>query len=325
MFGNQIDAFAKRAPSAIAEAGEASASADAKDIQLGDVFHRDSYMGRLFIFPTSNPDLNAMGIRSEWFLVSVSGEVASGHVNAAGEWSLSPSSSLAPGGEFSSMEEALEQVSSSLWGEKLTPTLSLAVDSAVSNNFDGDSDDADSVERYDPQVAAFAAAIPRLDVLRELLVGELEQDSEAGVALDEEQVLVQPEEGTIAQVSPKEHLMGLDESDRLQVQNALIDAVVAAYRQGETTEFVLPPFGVVTVHTEAEYFVLRSDSNGHTVLAATLEGEVLDELEAVEAAMFAEVLRQSEVGETRWATVEAVSINAMEESKQKSQGMEYGD
>lgn len=279
-----------------------------------DVTQDGQYLGRLYIFPTTNSNFIAIGIEKEWFLAHVEGEfVISGYINTNGQWSLSPHQSLQLSEEYTTQSAIFDRVFSPEYIQNVLASsnleLSLAAkDIAIvndsSNNNDGESGEGQPMKFDNKLMVDWNAMIPHLDVLRELLVCEVERE-EFSAQFEEEQ----PNELAV-------------ETERLKVQDTLIDSVLEEYQEQETTEFMLPPFGIVTVHAEEEYFVLRSENDGQTILVASLDGEVIEELSQTDAVKFEEVLKQLEVEATKWLDTNSNLIG--QESKQV-QDVEYGD
>lgn len=395
-----------------------------------DVTCDEQYLGRLYVFPTNDPALSALGIEKEWFLAHEPGDfVVSGHVNALGEWCVSPHKSLEPSLEFTSQADVFnkvfspdyerevlavqEMLSKEMLAQKMLvketlsqemlaqemlakETLSQETVSSISyldslNLFsdsdsggeDDDEDDEDgSKSIVEPILATLneELSIPNLEVLKELLrrssEEELEEITEAVARQSDELELVTKVNTEIIQsvaqqsdeleettdvsgeaiilpimsdvVQGQEGLRVDEQVDQkfreleiIEVQDALIDRVVEEYQDRETTEFVIPPFGLVTVHVEEEYFVLRSTRDGHTVMEATLEGDVLKELDESDAVEFEEIFKRSQIEVSRFESlpseelrdsVQASEMDTKEDDPanrtgkgKKSKGIEYGD
>lgn len=279
-----------------------------------DVTQDGQYLGRLYVFPTTNPNFIAMGIEKEWFLAHAEGEfVISGYINTNGKWSLSPHQSLQLSEEYTTQSSIFDRVFSPEYIQDVVVSSNLELSLAAkditvtndsSNNNDGESGEGQPMKFDDRLMVDWNAIIPHLDVLRELLVREVEQEEFSD------------------QFEEKQSNELAVETERLKVQDTLIDAVLEEYQEQETTEFVLPPFGIVTVHAQEEYFVLRSENDGQTILVASLDGEVINELSQTDAVKFEEVLKQSEVEATKWLDTNSNLIG--QESKQV-QDVEYGD
>ena len=379
-----------------------------------DVICDEQYLGRLYVFPTNDPALNTLGIEKEWFLSHEPGDfVVSGHVNAVGEWCVSPHRSLEPSLEFTSQAEVFDRVfspdyerevlavremlSKEMLAQEMLPKEMLSQEtvssishldsvSVVSDGVSGgeheDEDEDGSKPIVEPILVTLneELSIPNLEVLKELLKRsseeELEEITEEFVQQSDELELVTEEEleeiteefvqqsdkleetievnaeaivvPLVSNVVPGEGGLRVNEEvdqkfwglEIVEVQDALIDRVVEEYQDRETTEFVIPPFGLVTVHVEEEYFVLHSTRDGHTMIAATLECEVLEELDESDAAEFEQVLKHSQTeisrleslpGEELGDSAQESEMDAKEDDlanrtggEKKSKGIEYG-
>ena len=74
--------------------------------------------------------------------------------------------------------------------------------------------------------------------------------------------------------------------------------------------------------------MLRSDRDGQTILTATLDGEVMDELSLADAGKFDEILQQSEVEAAKWLTDgdnQGIDNTLLEQESKRSKGIEHGD
>jgi hypothetical protein len=346
-----------------------------------DVTSDELYLGRLYVFPTTNTALHDLGIEKEWFLAHKSGDfVVSGHVNAVGEWCVSSHRSLEPNLEFTSQAEVFDRIFSPDYEKEVMAIQEMLSNEILSNEpvrsilhqdlnsvipVSGSEDEEEDGSK--PIVEPIKVAInnelniPNLEVLRELLrrssaeelkeiaedfapqFDELQEVTEVNVesiVLPLVSNVVQEEAGLLVDEE-------IDQIDRkfwelkiVEVQDALIDRVVEEYQERETTEFAISPFGLVTVHVEEEYFVLSSAQDGHTVIAATLEGEVLEELDESDVAEFEQVLKHSQTeisrleslpGEELGDSAPESEMDAKEDDlanrtggEKKSKGIEYG-
>ena len=373
-----------------------------------DVTCDKQYLGQLYVFPTNDPALNDLGIEKEWFLAHELGDfVVSGHVNAVGEWCVSPHRSLEPSLEFTSQADVFNKVFSPdyerevmavremlskemlaqetlsqeiLFNEPVSSISHLDSVNVVSGSDSGgdDEDEDGSKPVVEPILVAIndELSIPSLEVLKELLKRsseeELEEITEAVARQSNElkevntkaiEVLVQQSDKLeetievnaeaivlplVSNVVQGQEGLRVDEQvnqkfwglEIVEVQDAVIDRVVEEYQERETTEFAISPFGLVTVHVEEEYFVLSSAQDGHTVIAATLEGEVLEELDESDVAEFEQVLKHSQTeisrleslpGEELGDSAPESEMNTKEDDvanrtgrEKKSKGIEYG-
>lgn len=308
---------------------------DSVSVKNSDVFIRDSYLGRLWVFPTQDPSLNAMGISSEWFLVSSTGQVASGHVNTDEQWSISPNLSLLPSWEYTSLIEVFERVFHSSIAENQS-ALEMNFPSTQLGNRSSNSDDSDSTEesnKFNPQFDAttFANLIVNLDRLTNLLADEFESDIESQFdEFDDEELFSELEEDEDEPVlmlplsSPSPEIM-VTEEERLWWQNALIDWVIEEWLEREVTEVQVMPNVELTVNVEEDYFLLHSSHDGHTLLSASLAGEVIKELNNTDASYFVLLEQRLQIELSNRSAVESITdSNVSNISSQKGE-IEYGD
>jgi len=308
---------------------------DSVSVKNSDVFIRDSYLGRLWVFPTQDPSLNAMGISSEWFLVSSTGQVASGHVNTDEQWSISPNLSLLPSWEYTSLIEVFERVFHSSIAENQS-ALEMNFPSTQLGNRSSNSDDSDNTEetnKFNPQLDAttFANLIVNLDRLTDLLADEFESDIESQFdELDDEELFSELEEDEDEPVlmlplsSPSPEIM-VTEEERLWWQNALIDWVIEEWLKREITEVQVMPNVELTVNVEEDYFLLHSSHDGHTLLSASLAGEVIKELNNTDASYFVLLEQRLQIELSNRSAVESITdSNVSNISSQKGE-IEYGD
>ncbi len=307
----------------------------------------EGYMGRLYVFPTEDPALLKLGIEKEWFLAHESGDcVVCGHINTKGQWCLSSYQSLEPSLEYTTQIEVFDRVFSPQYMEEVLVRrsseqaleLSECVASSA-NGGGGDASDGGQPARFDPRlITDFSASIPNLDVLIDLLLrSPLEDLQEHSKVTDVQQQTPEDEAvNYVAAVIPpevvKEASTKLDD-ERLIVQDALIEKILGEYLERDTREFVLPPFGTVTIHIEEDYFVLRDD-DGCTIIAATLEGEIIDELQPTYLRRNADILKQAEIEASHLETLplhdvetngkEEVATHVTQNKGKKSKGVEHG-
>ncbi len=308
----------------------------------------EGYMGRLYVFTTEDPALLKLGIEKEWFLAHESGDcVVCGHINTKGQWCLSPYQSLEPSLEYTTQIEVFERVFSPQYVEEVLVRRS-AEQSLESSEYvtpspngaaGGDSSDGGQPARFDPRLMTdFSASIPNLDVLIDLLLrSPLEDLQEHSKATDiQQQALEDKAVDSVAATIPPEVVEDAStklDDERLIVQDALIDKILGEYLERDTREFVLPPFGTVTIHIEEDYFVLRDD-DGCTIIAATLEGEIIDELQPADVRRSADIFKQAEIEASHLETLQIheVETNGKEEiaahptqnKGKKFKGVEHG-
>jgi hypothetical protein len=305
---------------------------DSVFVKNSDVFIRDAYLGRLWVFPTQDPSLNAMGINSEWFLVSSTGQVASGHVNTDEQWSISPNLSLLPSREYTSLNEVFERVFPSSIAEN---QLALEMNSPSTQLGDrsSNSDDSDSTEesnKFNPQVDAttFANLIVNLDKLTDLLADEFESDIES--PFDDEERFSELEEDEDKPVlmlplsSPPPEII-VTEEERLWWQNALIDWVIEELLEREVIEVQVMPNVELTVNVEEDYFLLHSSHDGHTLLSASLAGEVIKELNNTDASYFVLLEQRLPIELSNRSVSESITDSNVSNISSQKREIEYGD
>ncbi|XWK91738.1 MAG: hypothetical protein U7127_30975 (plasmid) [Phormidium sp.] len=308
---------------------------DSVSVKNSDVFIKDAYLGRLWVFPTQDPNLNAMGINSEWFLVSSTGQVASGHVNTDEQWSISPNLSLLPSREYTSLNEVFERVFYSSIAENQS-ALEMNSPSMQLGERSSNSDDSDSTEesnKFNPQLDAttFANLIVNLDKLTNLLADKFESDIEAQFdELDDEERFSELEEDEdkpvlMLPLSSSSPDIIVTEEERFWWQNALIDWVVEELLEREVTEVQVMPNVELTVNVEEDYFLLHSSHDGHTLLSASLAGEVIKELNNTDASYFVLLEQILPIDlSNRSASKSITDSNVCDISSQKRE-IEYGD
>lgn len=159
------------------------------DITFGDV-----RLGRLYVLPTTEPELISAGIDKQWFITHEKGDfVVSGYINENEEWSLSAHQSLEPVLSYSSQSAVFSLVFSesyrlqmqqqglsqseprenklslveALKHNAVSPTFSSIGDESSSDKDDGESDDKEGITSND---SAFLFSLPGV---RDLMNGSL--------------------------------------------------------------------------------------------------------------------------------------------------------
>lgn len=262
---------------------------------------KDEYMGRLYILTAEEPKLLNLGIEKEWFLAHTQGQfLVCGHINADGQWSLSSYKSLEPSLRYTTQSEIFDRVFSTDYVREvlqLRNELDMELQQPILlNNGADDSNDESSDATVTKVYTNFSnnenISIDKLDILRDLLLRlsplELKEFEEAGLHTQESTVTIVtlPQESVLIEEIQKVEIS--------EIQDALIEKVLEDYQQHNTSEFILTDEATVTIHVEENYFVLLSTEDGHTILSATIDGEVLDELKEVDARQFAFILQQQQ-------------------------------
>ncbi|MBD2184556.1 hypothetical protein H6S82_08290 [Planktothrix sp. FACHB-1355] len=318
-------------------------------VKNADVFNSDSYLGRLWIFPTKDPSLNGMGITSEWFLIASTGQVVSGHVNKDDKWSISPKLSLLPSWEYTSMDEVFDWVFDTSLAEEYSTVqmllqnvqddipLSMQVSNRPSDSDDNEDDDStEESNKFNPQLdpTTFANLMGRLQLFTDLLASESELSIQAPFdEFDEDELFSDFEEyddepvSMLPLISPPPGII-VNERERVWWQNSLIDLVVEEWLERKVTEVEVIPHVKLTINVEEGYFLLRSDEDGHTLLSATLTGEVIKELNTTDASCFAfleEKLRQESFERSAVEFITDINDTNVSNIPTKRRGIEYGD
>ncbi len=283
-----------------------------------DVTSGDVYLGRLYVLPTTEPELISAGIDKQWFITHEKGDfVVSGYINENGEWSLSAHQSLEPVLSYSSQSAVFSLVFSesyrlqmqqqrlsqseprenelslveALKHNAVSPTFSSVGDESSSDKDDGGGDDKQGITSNE---SAFLFSLPGV---RELINGSLvleDADAVRSSEVEEDESNVEVEK--IAQwreAEPEDRAKALERSNELmreQAQERLVMQVIEAHRQ-LTRRSVLEqyeqelenPSWMLVVDEEQHLFRLFSRTDGHTVLEATLSGEILKPLSLEDA------------------------------------------
>ncbi|BDA74098.1 hypothetical protein CAL7716_082640 [Calothrix sp. PCC 7716] len=272
---------------------------------------KHEYMGRLYILAAEEPTLLNLGIEKEWFLDHSQGQfLVCGHINTNGQWSLSSYKSLEPSLRYTSQSQIFDRVFSI---EYVTEVLQMRNEIATElqepillNSGASDSDESSDVTETKSSNSLLnneITNIANLDILKDLLLHmspvELQEFEEANSQLNttkaftiEEAVTITMPQESVSQVEsiPTK----LEKAEVLEIQDALIEKVIENYQKENTSELILPHECTIILHAEEDYFVLLSSGDGHTIVSATMDGEVLDELKEVDARIAAFILQQFE-------------------------------
>ncbi|BAY34609.1 hypothetical protein NIES2107_65140 [Nostoc carneum NIES-2107] len=307
----------------------------------------EQYMGRLYILATEDPVLLKLGIEKEWFLAhNLGGFLISGHINTDGDWSLSPYKTLSPSLAYNTQSEILDRVFSPEYVEEFCQLRNQAVfqsSQLISRNseiFDEDKNSSDSpVENYDAKsLIELNISATNLQQLRQLVfsssaeellslqeTGETSFPNSKTLSIEEEEPVVS------AIVSAQTELeIKLQKSELLAIQNLLIDTILENCAEKDTNEFVILPFGIVTVNFAENYFILRSSEDEHTILSATLEADIIDELKEADALNFSQILQiqnikaSTYIENTRPKQLEIMALQNEDAIIHESKGIDYG-
>ncbi|MGL5923971.1 hypothetical protein [Chroococcidiopsis sp.] len=264
-----------------------------------DVSRSDWYLGRLYVLPVSDPQLVSKGIDKKWFLTHQAGDfIVSGYINSSGDWSLSRPTSVEPSFDYVLQSEVFDQIFSPDYvrevraiceSHSFSSKTNEIVEVVVNNDPSNDSDE--SVVKLPKRVRAideaeFGSNLQNLHLLRELALQEQMVDEEVleqaeideitptiNADLDDEKRLI-----TSASVD--------DEFTRARIERDLVNLIIEQHKKHQLREFLVEPLGVVTVDLEQDSFVLRSLTDKRIMLAATLRGEILEQLRPSDARVF---------------------------------------
>lgn len=283
-----------------------------------DVTFGDIRLGRLYVLPIIEPALLSAGIDKQWFISHEKGDfVVSGYINKNGEWSLSAHQSLEPALFYSSQSAVFSLVFSesytlqmqqqrlsqselqenelslveALKYNAVSQTFSSVGDESSSDKDDGGGDDKQGIASKEE---AFLFSLPGV---RELMNGSLvleDTDAVRSSEVEEDESNVEVEK--IAQwreAEPEDKAKALELSNELmrsQAQERLVMQVIEAHRQ-LTVRSVLEqyeqelenPSWMLVIDEEQHLFKLLCRTDGHTVLEATLDEEVLSPLSLEDA------------------------------------------
>lgn len=265
-----------------------------------DVSRSDWYLGRLYVLPVSDPQLVSKGIDKQWFLTHQAGDfIVSGYINSSGDWSLSRPTSVEPSFDYALQLEVFDQIFSPDYirevraireSHSFNSKTNEIVGAVVNNDPSNDSDE--SVVKLPKKMrlideAEFGSNIQNLHLLRELALREQLVDEEVleQVEIDEMTPTINAdlddEKRSIASASVD------DEFTRTRIESKLVNLIIEQHKKHQLREFLVEPLGgVVTVDPEQDSFVLRSPTDKRIMLAATLTGEILEQLRPSDARVF---------------------------------------
>lgn len=290
----------------------------------------NQYMGRLYILTAEDPVLQNLGIEKEWFLAHESGEfMICGHINNVGEWSLSSYRSLEPSLEYTTRSQIFDQVFSHeyiqevLHSKKVIESSQLSDDSKIRSDNNNDSDDTkETVNSITSN--QLSISIPNLEMLGDIILRSSPDDllQEEADTYEFNQSFEQ--EAPIMtdiisnEIMPKPQL---EKTELLEIEQTIIDKIIEEYQTYDTSEFILPPAVQVTIHVESDYFVLSDSVDGHTILAATFDGEVIEELKQADAIEFTSLLQSHEI---EVSTLLSSQTHSQTENSNQQKGIDYG-
>ncbi|RUT04039.1 hypothetical protein DSM106972_049530 [Dulcicalothrix desertica PCC 7102] len=293
----------------------------------------NQYMGRLYILTAENPVLQNLGIEKEWFLAHESGEfMICGHINNVGEWSLSSYRSLEPSLEYTTKSQIFDQVFSHeyvqevLHSQKVIQSSEFLDDRKRLNDNNDASDDTKETVNSTTSTQ-LSISIPNLEMLGEIILRSSQDDL---LTLQSEEVDMyqiyqsfEQEALVMTDIITNEIMstLQLERTELLEIEQAIIDKIIEEYQTHDTSDFLLHPTGKVTIHVEEDYFVLSDSVDGHTILAATFDGEVMEELKQADAIEFTSLLQSHEI---EVSTLLSSQSHSQTENANLQKGIDYG-
>ncbi|GJD19878.1 hypothetical protein RIVM261_048340 [Rivularia sp. IAM M-261] len=288
------------------------------------------YMGRLYILAAEDPMLQNLGIEKEWFLAHESGEfLICGHINNVGEWSLSSYKSLEPSLEYTTRSQIFDQVFSHeyiqevLHSKKFVQSSEFINDSERLNDNNDDSDDNKETVNSTTSTQ-LSISIPNLEMLGEIILrsssDDLRQEEADTYELNK---LFEKEAPVMTDIITNEIISTpqLEKAELLEIEQAIVDKIIEEYQTHDTSEFILSPTVQVTIHVESDYFVLSDSVDGHTILAATFDGEVMEELNLADAIEFTSLLQSHEIEVSMLLSNQS---HSQTENANLQKGIDYG-
>lgn len=263
-----------------------------------DVSRSDWYLGRLYVLPVSDPQLVSKGIDKKWFLTHQAGDfIVSGYINSSGDWSLSRPMSVEPSFDYALQSEVFDQIFSPDYVREVQAIreshsfglkTNEIVDSVANNDSSNDSDESVvklPIRTQSIDEAEFGSNIQNLHLLRlalreQLVDEEVLEQAEIDEITPATNADLDDEKQSITSASVD------DEFTRARIESNLVNLIIKQHKKHQLREFLIEPLGVVTVDPEQDSFVLRSLADGRIMLAATLTGEILEQLRPSDARVF---------------------------------------
>ena len=270
----------------------------------------DKFLGRLYLFPVQESELLAAGIKTQWFLTHQQGDfVVTGHINQAGEWSLSLPKSLTPREEYHSRDEVFNTVFSDDYVEMILGDLStnqplelMTNPSLAQNSNDHSQKSSDSLTKQDDHNSedespsdAVKDNKSRAENLTEIS-GNKNTKVENSWGLNEGKELESEpdylEESDLAQkieeeeaLTDKVEIFPITEAQRKKLEQQLKTIIIEGHKQKllELDNQDRDSYWILELDSESKSFRLSAKEDGRTVLAISLSGEILSNLSAEDA------------------------------------------
>lgn len=292
----------------------------------------NQYMGRLYILTAEDSMLQNLGIEKEWFLAHESGEfMICGHINNVGEWSLSSYRSLEPSLEYTTRSQIFDQVFSHeyiqevLHSKKFVQSSEFIDDSKRLNDNNDDSDDNKETVNSTTSTQ-LSISVSNLEMLGDIILRSSQDDLlseeidtyQINQSFEQEAPVMTDIDIVSNEIIPTPQL---EKTELLEIEKAIVDKIIDEYQTYDTSEFILPPNVQVTIHVESDYFVLFNSVDGHTILAATFDGEVMEVLKQADAIEFTSLLQSHEI---EVSTLLSNQSQSQTENANLQKGIDYG-
>lgn len=294
--------------------------------------NNNQYMGRLYVLTAQDPMLQNLGIEKEWFLSHESGEfLICGHINHSGEWSLSSYKSLEPSLKYTTYSDIFDQVFSHEYIQEVLNSKNVIESSRLVDDIKTSTDSNNNSDNIKEAASsgistALSISASNLEILTDILLHSapdgLLQEEEVNMYQFNQQFEQEAPVMTENKIIPTQPMtLQLEKTELLEIEQAIIDKIIEEYQTNQTSEFILPPSGQVTIHVEEDYFVLSSSDDGHTILTATFDGEVMDELKLTDAIEFTSLLQSHEI---EVSTLKKNQSQQQTEQANQQKGIDYG-
>ncbi len=275
----------------------------------------NKFLGRLYLFPVTESELLAAGIKTKWFLTHQQGDfVVTGHINQAGEWSLSLPKSLTPRDEYHSRDEVFNTIFSDDYVEMILGNLSINQplelmknQSLSQNSNDRSQKSSDSLSKQDDHNSedespsdAVKANKSITENLSEIYVNknikvenswglnegkELESEPDY---LEESDFGQKIEEGEA--LTDKVEILQITEAQRKKLEQQLKTIIIEGHKQKllDLDNQDRDSYWILELDSESESFRLSAKEDGRTVMAISLSGDILSNLSAEDAQLLSD-------------------------------------
>ena len=276
----------------------------------------DKFLGRLYLFPVQESELLAVGIKTQWFLTHQQGDfVVTGHINQAGEWSLSLPKSLIPREEYHPRDEVFNTVFSDDYVEMILGDLStnqplelIKNQSLSQNSKDRSQKSSDFLTKQDDHNSedespsdAVKDNKSKAENLTEIYVNkntkvenswglnegkELESEPDYLEESDLAEKIAKKEEA----LTDKVEILPITEAERKKIEQQLKTIIIEGHKQKllDLDNQDNDSYWILSLDSESKSFRLSAKEDGRTVLAISLSGDILSHLSAEDAQLLSD-------------------------------------